>query len=440
MLKAGFARVDMTPPFGTPLAGYYEMRNADGVLDPVYLNALALGDDENKIVIITADVLIIRMDVCDMLREMIAERTGVPADHILINSLHPHTSLRIGGKAGPGSSVVTDQLYLDVLYRKFCDVAQMAVNDMADATYGTAVQHAVADISFVRRYFLKDGRLKTNPGGHEPAEIDRPAARSDNDVRLVLFKREEKKDIALVNFATHPDVIGGTKISADWPGFVRRFVEVEHKDAHCIFMNGFQGDTNHINFMIPKEERFPNGKRYLHAEYMGRVVADTVNLIWDKTETQEADGIFGEVRYIFNKCSTRGEEHYAECKAFNDRYRAGDYSVKQTESGIVLAEACRIAAIPEQPVYHKIPITVLGMGKIAFFGLGGEPFTEYGYIAREANPDKFVLTATCGNGGEGYLPSQQAFEQGGYEVISSHFTDTLEKTVMDASLEMLGKF
>ena len=69
MLKAGFARVDMTPPFGTPLAGYYEMRYADGVLDPVYLNALALGDDENKIVVITADVLIIRMDVCDMLRE-----------------------------------------------------------------------------------------------------------------------------------------------------------------------------------------------------------------------------------------------------------------------------------------------------------------------------------------------------------------------------------
>jgi hypothetical protein len=50
------------------------------------------------------------------------------------------------------------------------------------------------------------------------------------------------------------------------------------------------------------------------------------------------------------------------------------------------------------------------------------------------------MTSTCANGGEGYLPSRQAFAQGGYEVISSHFTDTLEKTVMDASLEMLNKF
>ena len=322
----------------------------------------------------------------------------------------------------------------------------------------------------------------TNPGGYTPDEIDRPAARSDNDVRLIKFAREEKPDIALVNFACHPDVIGKTKVSADWPGFVRRYVEEEHEDTHCIFMNGFQGDTNHYNFFVGKEGR---GKGYKHSQKMGRVIADTVNLMWNETEAQDEYKIYAEMRTVFNKCSTRGEEHYAECKAFNDRYRAGDYSIKQTESGISLAEACRIAVIPEQPVYHKIPITVLGFGKIAFFGLGGEPFTEYGYIAREACriatipeqpvyrkfpitvlglgkiafyglggepfteygyiareafPDKFILTTTCTNGGEGYFPSAQAFSQGGYEVVSSHFTDTLEKTITDASLEMLGKF
>ncbi|MBO7342358.1 MAG: hypothetical protein J6U87_06715, partial [Clostridia bacterium] len=140
------------------------------------------------------------------------------------------------------------------------------------------------------------------------------------------------------------------------------------------------------------------------------------------------------------KCSTRGEEHYEECKAFVDRYNTGDYSVTKSASGFDIAEATRIATIPAQPVYHKIPITVLGMGDVVFFGLGGEPFTEYGYIAREALPGKFVITATCANGGEGYLPSKQAFEQGGYEVQSSHFTDTLERDVMGASLEMLKSF
>ena len=434
MLKAGFARVDMTPPLGILVAGYYEARYADGVLDPLYLNALAVGNGDETILVITADVLMIRMDTCDMLREMISERTGVPADHILINALHQHTSILVGGRTG---EAVKSRAFLDVLYRKFCDVAQMAVNDMADAAYSTAVQHALEDISFVRRYFLKDGRLKTNPSpkSYPPELLKGPAARSDNDVRLVLFKREGKKDIALVNFATHPDVIGGTKYSADWPGYVRKFVEEAHKDAHCIFTNGFQGDTNHHNFM---SEGVLDRHGYQHCIKMGRVVADTVNLMWDKTEPCVNSKLYAEIRYVFNKTSTRGEEHYEECKRLNDKYRSGDYSTRKTESGIELTEACRIATIPEQPVYRKIPITVLGMGDVVFFGLGGEPFTEYGYIAREALPDKLVLTATCANGGEGYFPSQQAFSQGGYEVISSHFTDTLEKTVIDASLEMLN--
>ena len=437
MLKAGFSRVDMTPPFGTPLAGYYEMRRADGVRDPIYLNALALNDDEKTIVIITADVLMVRFDVCNILREMISERIDIPANHIMINSLHQHTSLRIGGKVGKGSVVVSDAAYLDLLYRKFCDVAQMAVDDMADASFSTGVKHATEDISFVRRYFLKDGTLKTNPGAHTPDEIEGPAARSDNDVRLIRFARADKPDIALVCFACHPDVIGGTKVSADWPGFVRRFVEAEHKDTHCILMNGFQGDTNHYNFLIGKEGR---GKGYKHSEKMGRVIADTVNLMWNETEAQTEYKLYAEMRTVFNKCSTRGEEFYAECKKFMDRYRGGDYSVKKTESGIDLAEAGRIAAIPEQPVYHAIPITVLGLGNVAFFGIGGEPFTEYGYIVREKLPSKFIITATCANGGEGYLPSKLAFDQGGYEVISSHFTPSLEEDVMKASLEMLNNF
>ncbi len=435
MLKAGFARVDITPPFGTPLAGYYEMRYSDGMLDPLQLDALALNDGERTVLIITADVLMIRMEVCDELRPLISERTGIPADHILINSLHPHTSLRIGGKGG---AVVRDAAYLDLLYRKFCDVAQMAVGDMAEASYGVAVEHAVEDISFVRRYFLKNGTLKTNPGAYTPDEIIGPAAKSDNNVRLIRFVREGKKDIALVNFATHPDVIGKTKISADWPGFVRRFVEAEHENTHCLLMNGFQGDTNHINYQIPKEQRTRKG--YAHSEFMGRVIADTVNLIWDKTETQEKHNLYAEMRVVFQKCSTRGEEHYAECKVLADRYYGGDYSVRKTPSGINLQEACRIARIPEQPVYIKIPITVLGLGNVAFFGLGGEPFTEYGYVAREKHPNKFIITSTCTNGGEGYLPSTTAFEQGGYEVVTSNFNPDLQESVMKEALEMLSNF
>ena len=39
-MKAGYARIDITPPLGSPIAGYYDPRIADGILDPVYATAV----------------------------------------------------------------------------------------------------------------------------------------------------------------------------------------------------------------------------------------------------------------------------------------------------------------------------------------------------------------------------------------------------------------
>ena len=57
MLKAGFARLDVTPPLGSELAGYFSVRLAEGILDPIYLNAVAIGNGEDTIIIITSDFL-----------------------------------------------------------------------------------------------------------------------------------------------------------------------------------------------------------------------------------------------------------------------------------------------------------------------------------------------------------------------------------------------
>lgn len=54
---AGFARLDITPPLGVHLGGYFTERIADGVLDPLYVNAVAFGQGENKAVLIVCDML-----------------------------------------------------------------------------------------------------------------------------------------------------------------------------------------------------------------------------------------------------------------------------------------------------------------------------------------------------------------------------------------------
>ena len=57
MFQAGFARVDITPPLGSPLAGNSRYRPADRILDPLELNCVAFSDGENKAVLIAADLL-----------------------------------------------------------------------------------------------------------------------------------------------------------------------------------------------------------------------------------------------------------------------------------------------------------------------------------------------------------------------------------------------
>ena len=88
MIKAGFARVDVTPPLGTPIAGYFKVRASEGVLDPIELNAIALGNENDAILLITCDFTGMTMARITPVRERISALTGVPVDHILITSLH----------------------------------------------------------------------------------------------------------------------------------------------------------------------------------------------------------------------------------------------------------------------------------------------------------------------------------------------------------------
>ena len=163
MFKAGFARVDVTPPFGTPLTGYFALRTSDGILDPIELNAVAIQKDDNIALIITGDFMYITEKTATPIRELISKETGLPIENILTQALHQHTTTSIDL-----SAIDADEVYLSVLKRKYCDVAKMAIDDLKDATVSVAEEETATPISFVRRYRMKDGSTRTNPGHLNP--------------------------------------------------------------------------------------------------------------------------------------------------------------------------------------------------------------------------------------------------------------------------------
>ena len=313
----------------------------------------------------------------------------------------------------------------------------MAIDDLKDAVLSTAAREVDEPISFVRRYFTKEGGVQTNPSTSKYTLLGR-CAESDNTMRLVRFAREGANDIAIVNFSTHPDVISGSKVSADWPGFTRRFVEESIENVSAIFFTGCQGDTNHIDFFKPKEERIKNDDRYYHSQFMGKTVAKAVKDVWNDTKVSTNDAIFAENVTIYNKTNLEGVDEYDKYKAWYDDYEAGklDYNPHITE----LAYARRIIELRTSPVFNPIPLTVVGIGDASFIGFGGEPFTAYGEAARNIAPEKFVVCSVCTNGYEGYFPTEEAFSQGGYEARSSSFSPSLEKEIISALKDIFERY
>ena len=435
MLQAGFSRVDVTPPLGSDLSGYFYRRAAKGVRDPLYVNALAIRDEEQTVILMAIDYIGVKLDPNIKIRNMIAERTGVPADHIILAALHQHTTPCLANPE-KGATVLKDKIFIEVLCRKIADAAVMAVADLREATMSHAADQVAEPIAFVRRYFAADGSVQTNPDTAKYTLTGR-CAEADNTVRLVRFHREGANDIALINFSTHPDVIGGEYISADWPGFTRTYVEQDIPGVSAIFFTGCQGDSNHVDFFKPKGERIKFGDRYRHSMYMGRMVADAVKSIWESCEPLCDEGIFAECTVLYNKTNLEGIDEYAKYRAWYDDHEAGrlSYNPHITE----LAYASRIIRLREAPIFHPVPLSMIGVGGLIFVGFGGEAFTAYGAAMRSLAPEKFVVCAVCANGYEGYFPTEEAFAQGGYEAKSSLFTPTLEQEILAAARTILQK-
>jgi hypothetical protein len=90
-LQAGFSRVNITPALGTEIVGYFHARYAEGVLDELEINALALSTGEDKVVLMSADLCFIGTAVQKVICEHICAATGLAPNQIFIHSTHTHT-------------------------------------------------------------------------------------------------------------------------------------------------------------------------------------------------------------------------------------------------------------------------------------------------------------------------------------------------------------
>ena len=445
-LYAGFGRVDVTPMLGVSINGYYKVRNAEGVLDNLEINALALGCDDDKVLLLSIDNLGIPMDLMNTYRQHIAEVTGLPFEAILIHATHTHTSASLRGSTmedSPAKDLVME--YTRIVYHKMADVAVMALADMKPAKMGWAIGNA-PNIAFVRRFRMKDGTCKTNPGVNNP-EILHPIGDVDERVNVLRFDQEGGKSLVLVNFGDHPDTVGGNLISCDWPGFTRRVLEQSIDNTRCIFFNGAQGDVNHVNvhptggYLNDMFMDFDDVARgYKHAQFMGRVVAGGVMQVYDKVYYRDVDSIRFVNKPLNVPANVPDPADVPEAHRINDLHNAGKDCELPYEGMMlttIVAEAARMVRLENGPDSFHMHMAGISIGPVAIVGIPGEPFTGIGRGLKLAEGWELVLPMCNTNGAEGYFPMQDAYDEGGYEARTSNFKAGSAEFIIAEGTQML---
>ena len=435
-LLCGFGQRDMTPPMGHPVSGYFEPRYASGVIDPLYTRAILFDNGEKKSLIIALDVCWINAKNCADVRDRIAKELNMDADAILINGSHTHT--------GPDTDPVCE--YQQYLKDQLVGAALDAAANMAPARmfYG---ETEAEGISFIRRFLLNDGTVKTNPAKQVPM-IERPLGTPDETLRLLKIVREGADDLYMFNFNTHVDTVGGDEICSDWPGFACTILEAAIPGSKAMFVLGPQGDVNHTNFLC-KEPHYGCDKydrvrteKAAHARFMARVIAGKVLTICDKAaEVSGSDISFGsqKVDLMVNRPEVT-EEQLKEAKALLDAYDAwyanpGDAPRPYTIKSVLGAR--RIFNLQSAPDFESYHVYGMKIGDFVIATLPGEPFTGLGrQIFAGAGYEKMMVFCNT-NGYCGYIPTKDCFDDGGYESNSNRYKSDSPDRLVNGALAVV---
>ena len=386
MLKAGFARVDITPPRDVSLCGY-EFRQErlaagnDGVLDPLFARALVLDDGTRPAALVALDVAIVPTALARRMRRAAAEAIGSAPDRVIIACTHTHSGPILepsaaaprGAKKTPGVfspkgpkgaaqkrlresfSPSPETRYTAALLEQVREAAARAGGLVYPVR--PALREAPLGIGYVRRVPTPDGlRHCWNP--QEQADLQVHPSPDPTCTVLVLDQQGGPRRYVLWGVGAHGVVLGKTSrlVSADWAGRACAVVEEGLPGARAMFLHGASGDVH--PWIATQEE--PAG-----VEIVGRAAGAMVALLVQAT-------------------------------------RPGPDELRTAARTVRIGKA-------------ELDLAAWRLGGVWIAAAPVELFSELGLALRRRLGGPVIL-ATTANGWTGYWPTAEAFVQGKYEV------------------------
>jgi len=406
-IKVGASRSTITPPVGVDLAGYARRQGpSTDVRDDLWCAALVLDDGRTRLALIALDLLETDFEVDAMLREAVAASTDTDRDHILINCSHTH--------AGPGAAKLgrlgrRNMDYVNTLPERVAQTAATAAARLTPAAlrYG----EAPVRVGINRRETIPDGEVTI---GRNPEGL------VDTRVRVIEVRGDAGPGAVLFQHACHGTALSheNRRISAEWMGSAASRLESALKGASLpMFLQGCCGQIN------PDAEA-----SFDEVERLGAEMAEAVAASLESPESCVATPLGARREQIalpfqdpLTPAQAREELQQTQDEHERLQLEGAHESVIRAHETLVRHAADMLDRAERRPANETLPFVVqaIRIGELAIVGLSGEVFFEFAQEIEARSPFRHTLVLGYSNGCTCYIPTRQAFAEGGYEAKDS---------------------
>lgn len=397
--RAGAAVVDITPPVGISLAGSLTGRAAKSILDPLHARAVVLEAGGTRIAFLLLDLIALNNDDTARARAAAAEAANLPLENVCVSCTHTHSA--------PCTLTffqsVREAAYVETVIQRAGEAARTAAGRLQPARAAWA-NGWESRAGFNRRYHLKDGTVKTNPGYANP-NVLRPAGPTDPQIPMLLIESTAGRPLAVIaNFSLH--YIGdrpGDTVSADYFGVFANLLR-ERNGAECVALltHGASGDVNNVDVSQKPPPRQP-GER---SREVAGWIADQVLACWTKAKFEERVTIAATQNIYRQRVRKPAGAEIEESR------RQSENETLPLLDRLYAKERLALLQWPDE-----IPMVIqsLRVGGFAASTFPGEVFCRFGLDLKHASPFPVTAFIELANGYSGYTPTRADYDLGGYE-------------------------
>ncbi|MGI8904987.1 MAG: neutral/alkaline non-lysosomal ceramidase N-terminal domain-containing protein [Candidatus Sumerlaeaceae bacterium] len=467
-LRAGTAKSIITPELGTPMGGNARLDNyARGVLQDLYARALFLNDGITRICIVSLDLLGMWQADADRLRAAVAAELGIPVGNVTMCSTHTHS----GPDTFQSLCWNDDKLerdgellkpFWEMLPGRILEAARTAQANARECTmqWGTAENREIANN---RRLLMKTGETVMNWELPPVEEVEGPLGPIDPRVSAVVFRADDGEMLGgFVHYPCHPAILAGANLqmSGDFAGFAMAQLEQGFGCQAMLFLHGAAGNVNHIDYQHPERGRDAQEVHRCAASLAASVLEIVERINHRDTETQRQTQRSCLLSVTNHELSLPireiPEDQIAAAKELLAAYDGHDLSMPDgvppelnARRTLKLVEANTTGRYPGKFGTMRegkivLPLQVIRIGDVMLGTVPAEIFVEFGLSFAERierqqrSATQLALLVGLANGLSNYIPTPQAFEQGGYEpgLGPSYLPKNAGNEIVDTLIEM----